>query len=39
MEFLIPAYHCKVVKEEGGKIKEWNKEDEMGSIADSIGEL
>ena len=29
----------KVVEEEGGKIEEWNKEDKMGNITDSIGKL
>ena len=29
----------KVVEEEGGKIEEWNKEDEMGQIGDALGEL
>jgi len=28
-----------VVEEEGGKIKEWNEEDEMGNVTDPIGEL
>jgi len=28
-----------VVKEEGGKIEEWNKEDEIGNIGDPTGEL
>jgi len=28
-----------VVEEEGGKIKEWNEEDEMGNMSDPIGEL
>jgi len=28
-----------VVEEEGGKIEEWNKEDEMGNIGDPTGEL
>ena len=28
-----------VVEEEGGKIEEWNKEDEMGNVTDPIGEL
>ena len=28
-----------VVEEKGGKIKEWNKEDEMGNVGDPVGEL
>jgi len=28
-----------VVEEEGGKIEEWNKEDEMGNMGDPMGEL
>ena len=28
-----------VVKEERGKIEEWNEEDEMGNITDSMGKL
>ena len=28
-----------VVEEEGGKIEEWNEEDEMGNVGDPIGEL
>ena len=28
-----------VVEEEGGKIKEWNEEDEMGKVGDPMGEL
>ena len=28
-----------VVEEEGGKIKEWNKEDEMDNMGDPMGEL
>ena len=28
-----------VVEEEGGKIEEWNEEDEMGNMADPMGEL
>ena len=30
---------CKVVEEEGGKIKEWNKEDEMGQMEDASNKL
>ena len=30
---------CEVVEEEGGKIEEWNEEDEMGNVTDPIGEL
>jgi len=30
---------CKVAKEEGGKIKEWIKEDEMEQMGDALGEL
>ena len=30
---------CKVVEEEGGKIKEWDEEDEMGNVGDPEGEL
>jgi len=30
---------CEVVEEEGGKIKERNKEDKMGNITDPIEEL
>jgi len=30
---------CEVVEEEKGKIEEWNKEDEMGSMSDPTGEL
>ena len=29
----------KVVVEEGGKIEEWNKEDKMGQMEDTLGEL
>ena len=29
----------KVVKEEGGKIEEWNEEDEMGNVGNPTGEL
>ena len=28
-----------VVKEEGGKIEEWNEEDEMDNVGDPTGEL
>ena len=28
-----------VAEEEGGKIKEWNEEDEMGNMDDPTGEL
>jgi len=28
-----------VVEEEGGKIEEWNEEDEMGQMGDALGEL
>ena len=28
-----------VVEEEGGKIEEWDEEEEMGNIADPMGEL
>ena len=28
-----------VVEEKGGKIEEWNEEDEMGNIDDPMGEL
>jgi len=28
-----------VVEEEGGKIEEWNEEDEMENITDPMGEL
>ena len=28
-----------VVEEEGGKIEEWNEEDEMGNVGDPVGEL
>ena len=28
-----------VVEEEGGKIEEWNKENEMGNVSDPTGEL
>ena len=28
-----------VVEEKGGKIEEWNKEDEIGNVTDPIGEL
>ena len=28
-----------VVEEEGGKIEEWNEEDEMGNVSDPTGEL
>jgi len=30
---------CEVGKKEGGKIKEWNKEDEIGNVGDPTGEL
>ena len=30
---------CKVAEEEGGKIEEWNEEDEMGNVGDPTGEL
>ena len=30
---------CEVVEEEGGRIKEWNEEDEIGNIGDPMGEL
>jgi len=30
---------CEVVEEEGGKIEEWNEEDEMGNVGDPTGEL
>jgi len=30
---------CRVVKEEGGEIEEWNKEDKIGNIGDPMGEL
>jgi len=30
---------CEVVEEEGGKIKEWNKEDEIGNMGNPTGEL
>jgi len=29
----------KVIEEEGGKIEEWNKVDEMGNVGDPTGEL
>jgi len=29
----------KLLKKEGGKIEEWNEEDEMENIADPIGEV
>ena len=29
----------KVVEEEGGKIEEWNEEDEMENVGDPTGEL
>ena len=29
----------KVVEEEGGKIEEWNEEDEMGQMGDASSEL
>ena len=28
-----------VIEEEGGKIEEWNEEDEMGNVGDPMGEL
>ena len=28
-----------VVEEEGGKIEEWNEEDEMGKMDDPMGQL
>jgi len=28
-----------VVEEEGGKIEEWDEEDEMGNVGDPTGEL
>jgi len=28
-----------VVEEEGGKIEEWNEEDEMRNVGDPMGEL
>ena len=28
-----------VVEEEGGNIEEWNKEDKMGNVGNSTGEL
>ena len=28
-----------VVEKEGGKIEEWNEEDEMGNVGDPMGEL
>jgi len=28
-----------VVEEEGGKIEEWNEEDEMGNVGDPMEEL
>ena len=34
----LTAVH-KAVEEEGGKIKEWNEEDEMGNVGDPTGEL
>jgi len=30
---------CEVDEEKRGKIKEWNKEDEMGNIDNPMGEL
>jgi len=30
---------CEVVEEEGGKIKEWDKRNEMGQIGDALNEL
>ena len=30
---------CEVVEEEGGKIEEWNEEDEMGNVGNLMGEL
>ena len=30
---------CEVVEEEGGKIEEWDEEDEMGNVGDPTGEL
>jgi len=30
---------CEVVEEEGGKIKEWVEEDEMGQMEDTSNEL
>jgi len=30
---------CEVVEEEGGKIEEWNEEDEMGNMSNPTGEL
>jgi len=30
---------CEVVKEEGGKIKEWIEEDKMGQIGDASNKL
>jgi len=30
---------CEVVEEEGGKIEEWNKEDEMGNVGNPTEEL
>jgi len=30
---------CKVAEEEGGKIKEWIEEDEMGQMGDTSEEL
>ena len=34
----LTAVH-EVVEEEGGKIKEWNEEDEMGDMVNLTGEL
>jgi len=30
---------CEIVEEEGGKIEEWDKRDEMGQIGDALNEL
>ena len=30
---------CEVVEEKGGKIEEWNEEDEMENVGDPTGEL
>jgi len=30
---------CEVVEEEGGKIEEWNEENEMGNVGDPMEEL
>ena len=34
----LTAVH-EVVEEEGGKIKEWNEEDEIGNVGGPAGEL